>query len=197
VPRVICLHPTGSPPTEERCPEREGKRLTHTLYVLAAFLIGAGSATQTAMLGSIGKDRGPFEAAWISFIGTAVGLSLLLAARGVRDDVDLPAPLSRVEFWLAAAALTALLLALSIRGTDPGYGVVGLFGLALIVGAAILIPRIGVAQFAIGLTAGVLIASLTLDHTGAFGNEVRAVSAVRVAGAGLALVGAFLVRFEG
>jgi transporter family-2 protein len=64
------------------------------------------------------------------------------------------------------------------------------------VGAAILIPRIGVAQFAIGLTAGVLIASLTLDHTGAFGNEVRAVSAVRVAGAGLALVGAFLVRFE-
>lgn len=171
--------------------------MTHTIYVFLAFLIGAGSATQTAMLGSIGKDRGALEAAWISMIGTAVGLGVLLLARGFRGELDLPAPLQRVEFWGLTVVVAAGLLTLSIRGTAPGYAIVGLFGLALIVGAALLIPEIGVAQFAIGLTAGTLLGSLVLDHAGTFGADVRPVTLVRVAGVGLALVGAVLVRAEG
>lgn len=171
--------------------------MTHTLYVFLAFLIGAGSATQTAMLGSIGKDRGAFEAAWISLIGTAAGLGILLFARGVRGELDLPAPLHRIEFWGVAILFATLLLTLSIRGTAPTYAVVGLFGLALIVGAALLIPEIGVAQFAIGLTAGTLLGSLALDHAGAFGADVRPITFVRVAAVSLAVVGALLVRAEG
>ena len=125
-----------------------------------------------------------------------VGLGAFLLIRGVGDDLDLPAPLQRAEFWLATTALAAVLLALSMRGLAPGYAVAGLFGLALI-GAAILIPRIGVAQFAIGLTAGSLVGSLALDHTGAFGAEIRPVTLMRLAGVGLALTGALLVRADG
>lgn len=167
------------------------------MYVFLAFMIGAGSATQTAMLGSIGKERGALEAAWTSFIGTAIGLGLFLLVRGLRTDIGLPAPLHRIDFWLIATALAAVLLAISMRGIAPGYALVGLFGLALIVGAAVLIPEIGVAQFAIGLTAGSLLGSLGLDHLGAFGADVRPVTMMRLAGVGLALAGAALVRADG
>ena len=170
--------------------------MTQAIYMFAAFLIGAGGATQTAMLGSIGKDRGSFEASWISLLGTAVGLGLLLVVRGLRDEVDLPAPLHRFEVWLVVAVLTAALLVLSMRGIAPGFAIVGLFGLAFVVGAAILIPEIGVSGFVVGATAGTLLAGLTLDHSGAFGVDVRPITLVRSLGAGLALVGALLVRIE-
>lgn len=171
--------------------------MTQALYLLAAFLIGAGGATQTAMLGSIGRERGSFEASWISLLGTAVGLGVLLLARGLRHEIDLPAPLHRVEVWIAVAALTALLLVLSMRGIAPGFAIVGLFGLAFVVGAAILIPKIGVSGFVVGATAGTLLAGLALDHAGSFGIEVRPITLVRMLGVGLALVGAFLVRVDG
>ena len=59
--------------------------MTNAFYILAAFLIGAGGATQTAMLGTIGRDRGSFEASWISLLSTLVGLGALLLARGFRS----------------------------------------------------------------------------------------------------------------
>lgn len=163
-------------------------------YLFAAFLIGAGGATQTAMLGSIGKDRGSFEASWISMLSTAVGLGVLLLIRGTRDDIDLPSPLHRTEVWIAVIVITALLLGLSMRGIAPGFAVVGLFGLAFIVGAAILIPEIGVSGFVVGATVGTLVAGLALDHSGAFGIDTRPVTLIRVAGVALALTGAILVQ---
>jgi transporter family-2 protein len=171
--------------------------MNQAIYLFAAFLIGVGGATQTAMLGSISKDRGSFEAAWISMIGTAVGLAVLLLVRGLRDEVDLPAPLDRTEVWVGVIVLTALLLTLSMRGIAPGFAIVGLFGLAFVVGAAILIPEIGVSGFVVGATAGTLLAGLALDHSGSFGADVRPITLVRSLGVGLALVGAFLVRADG
>lgn len=171
--------------------------MTQALYLFAAFLIGAGGATQTAMLGSIGKERGSFEASWISMLSTAVGLGVLLVVRSNRDGVDLPSPLHRIEVWIAVIAVTAVLLGLSMRGIAPGFAIVGLFGLAFIVGAAILIPEIGVSGFVVGATVGTLVAGLALDHSGAFGIDVRPVTLVRVAGVGLALAGAMLVQADG
>ena len=171
--------------------------MTQALYLLAAFAIGAGGATQTAMLGSIGKDRGSFEASWISLLGTAVGLGVLLLLRATRETVDLPSPLHRTEAWIAVIAIAALLLALSMRGIAPGFAIVGLFGLAFVVGAAVLIPEIGVSGFVVGATVGTLTAGLLLDHNGAFGIDVRPVTLVRLARVTLALAGAVLVRFEG
>lgn len=170
--------------------------MTQMLYLFAAFLIGAGGATQTAMLGSIGKDRGSFEASWISMLSTAVGLGVLLLVRS-RNEIDLPAPLHRTEAWIAVIAVTAILLALSMRGIAPGFAIVGLFGLAFVVGAAILIPEIGVSGFVVGATVGTLLAGLGLDHSGAFGIDVRSISLIRVTGVGLALVGAILVQADG
>ena len=94
-------------------------------------------------------------------------------------------------------ALAVVLLVLSMRGIAPGYAVVGLFGLAFVVGAAILIPEIGVGQFAVAATAGTLLAGVALDHGGAFGIDVRPLTAVRLAGVSLALIGALLVRADG
>ena len=74
--------------------------------------------------------------------------------------------------------------------------IVGLFGLAFIVGAAILIPEIGVSGFVVTYTAGTLLASLFLDHSGAFGVDVRSVTLMRGLGDGLALLGVLLVRVE-
>lgn len=164
------------------------------LYLFAAFLIGAGGATQTAMLGSIGKDRGSFEASWISMLSTAVGLGVLLLIHSNREGVNLPSPLHRTEVWVGVIVVTAVLLGLSMRGVAPGFAIVGLFGLAFIVGAAILIPEIGVSGFVVGATVGTLVAGLGLDHTGAFGIDVRSITLVRVTGVGLALIGAVLVQ---
>ena len=166
------------------------------VYLFAAFLIGAGGATQTAMLGSIGKERGSLEASWISMLSTAAGLAVLLVVRSQRGQTDLPAPLHRIEAWLLVAAVVGLLLAFSMRGIAPPFAVVGLFGLAFVAGAAFLIPEIGVSGFVVGATVGTLIAGLGLDHTGAFGIDVRSITLVRVAGVGLALMGAILVQLR-
>jgi len=166
------------------------------IYMIAAFLIGVGGATQTAMLGFLAKERGPFEAAWISLLGTTAGLGALLLARSFRGEVVLPTPFHRTEVWIGTILLAVLLLVLSVRGIAPGFMIVGLFGLAFIVGAAILIPEIGVSGFVVTYTAGTLLASLFLDHSGAFGVDVRSVTLMRGLGVGLALLGVLLVRVE-
>jgi len=168
--------------------------MTQAAYLFAAFLIGAGGATQTAMLGFIGKERGSLEASWISMLSTAAGLAILLVVRSQRGQTDLPAPLHRIEAWIVVAAIVSVVLAFSMRGIAPQFAIVGLFGLAFVAGAAFLIPQIGVSGFVVGATVGTLIAGLVLDHTGSFGIDVRPVTLVRVAGVGLALVGAIVVQ---
>ena len=63
-----------------------------TLYLLLSMLVGVGMATQLSMLGAMGRDRGPFEGAWLSLIGSATGLALVLA----------------VHEWSEAGAMLAL-----------------------------------------------------------------------------------------
>ena len=56
--------------------------MTALLPVLLAVAIGMGGSVQVAMLGALERQRGPFEAAWISGIGTV----LMLGARALRGE---------------------------------------------------------------------------------------------------------------
>ena len=169
--------------------------MTQALQLFAALLIGVGGATQTAMLGAVGRDRGSGEATWISVLATMCGLAILIVVRAVRGDGPmLPAPLDRGEVFAVVALVAGATLVLSMRGIAPYYAVTGLFGLAYIVGAAVLAPRLGVALFVSAIIAGQLIGAVALDQVGAFGIEARRIDAVRVLGIGALLLGVVLVR---
>ena len=169
--------------------------MTVTLHMLAALVIGIGAAVQLSMLAALGRDRGPTEAAWVSILGSLVGMALLLAARAARGDAPLlPAPLDRLVPQLLMFAISGALLALSLRGVEPYFAVIGLFGIAYIVGAAVIVTEIGIALFFGAVTAGSLLGAVGLDHTGAFGAEPQHVTAFRLAGVAVLMLGVVLVR---
>ncbi len=169
--------------------------MTGALYMVVAVAIGIGGAVQISMLAALGRDRGPTEAAWVSILGSVVGMALLLAARAARGDAPLlPSPLDRLLPQLLIFAVSGALLALSLRGVEPYFAVIGLFGIAYIVGAAVIVPEIGIALFFGAVTAGTLLGALTLDHAGAFGAEPQHVTAFRLAGVAVLLLGVVLVR---
>ena len=60
--------------------------MTALLPVLLAVAIGMGGSVQVAMLGALERQRGPFEAAWISGVGTVLMLALILGARARRGE---------------------------------------------------------------------------------------------------------------
>jgi transporter family-2 protein len=169
--------------------------MTLAIYILLALLIGFGAAVQTGMIASIGRLRGPTEAAWISLLATACFLSIVFAARSLRGNpASLPAPFDGVLVFAAIAVLAALAMAVSLRGLDTYLAVTGLFGFAYLVSAAFLAPRIGIALFASAVTAGTLVGSVALDHWGAFGADVHRVSFMRVAGLLFLILGVVFVR---
>ena len=169
--------------------------MTVTLYVLLSMLIGAGMAMQLSMLGAMGRERGSFEGAWLSLIGSATGLALVLAVRAVRSDaLLLPSPLDRFAVQALIAAVSGSLLVISFRGVEPYFAITGLFAVPFLIGAAFLVPEIGVARFFGAVTAGTFIGVVVLDHLGVFGAEPQHVTAFRLAGVALLLVGVVLVR---
>ncbi len=169
--------------------------MVEALSLLAALAIGFGAAVQTSMLGAMGRARGPAEAAWLSVLTTACGLAVILGARALRGDPPmLPAPLDRAWVYIAAALATAAGIAVGLRGLNPSFAVSGLFGLAFIVGAATLAPRIGIALFISAAIAGQLLGAMTMDQIGAFGAAVHTVTPMRLVGGALLLLGVVLVR---
>ena len=169
--------------------------MTVTLYVLLSMLIGVGTATQLSMLGALGRDRGPYEGAWLSMIGSLTGLAIVLAARAARGDAPvLPAPLDRFAVQALIAAVSGSLLVLSFRGVEPYFAITGLFAVPFLIGAAFLVPEIGVALFFGAATAGTFAGVVLLDHLGAFGAEPQHVTVFRLAGVALLMVGVVLVR---
>ena len=169
--------------------------MTVTLYMLLSVLIGLGAATQVSMLASIGRDRGATESTWISLLSALVGIAVLMAIRAARGDVPvLPSPLDRIPVLAFMAIFAASLLILSMRGLDPYFAIVGLFGVAYLVGAALLVPEIGITRFIAGTTAGTVFGALGLDHFGTFGAEPQQITAFRIVGVVLLVLGVILVR---
>lgn len=169
--------------------------MTQVLYVLMAIGVGVGSAVQVGLVGQMGRIRGPEEATWISVLGTVTGMALLFTVQSLRQETpELPSPFDNVAPFAVITVLAAAALAVGIRGLDPYLAIAGVFGLLYLVGASFLAPRIGIALFVGGVTAGTLVASVGLDHFGAFGGVVQRISVVRVVGLVALLAGVMLIR---
>lgn len=169
--------------------------MTHTLFVLLSIVVGVGSATQLAMLGSMGRDRGAYEATWISIVGTVGGLAVVLVIRSLRgDQPNLPAPLAAGWPFALVALLCGVALAISLRGLEPYLVVCGLFATAYLLSAGFAVPRIGAALFLGASMAGNLFGSAVFDHLGAFGTEAQPASLLRAAGIGVIFLGVIMVR---
>ncbi len=169
--------------------------MSTVLPLFIALAIGFGAALQTSMLGALGRARGPGEAAWLSLLATVCGLTTFLTIRAFRGDPPLlPAPFDRAGIFLVVAVAAAAGIAVIARDVPVYYVITGLFGLAFIFGAAAIVPRIGVALFLATTIAGQLIGAIALDHIGAFGQPVYALSPFRLLGAVMLLGGVVLVR---
>lgn len=70
----------------------------------------------------------------------------------------------------------------------------GLMGTLIVTSGLVISPRIGAATFMGILIAGQLTGSMILDHFGLLGFPVIRMSLSRVAGAGLLLLGVYLIR---
>jgi hypothetical protein len=150
------------------------------------------------MLAAVGRERGAPEASWQSILATLAGIAAILAFRALRGDPPLlPSPLDRASVHIAIAILAGGGLILTARGLDPWFVVIGFFGLAFIVGAAALTPRLGIALFVSAVIAGQLLGALALDQVGAFGGEIRRIDGLRLAGVAALLLGVTLVRGGG
>jgi transporter family-2 protein len=169
--------------------------MTQLLYILLAVGVGVGSAVQVGLVGQMGRLRGPTEAAWISVLGTVTAMALLFAFQSARHETpNLPAPFNTIAPYLAIGVLAGAALVVGIRGLDAYMAVAGVFGLLYLFGASFLAPRIGIALFVGGVTAGTLVASVGLDHFGAFGGVVQRLSVMRVVGLVALVAGVVLIR---
>lgn len=170
--------------------------MTSTLYLSLAVLVGAGAATQSALLAAMGRDRGPYEGTWINMLAAIGGLAVLLVVRGVSGRAPmLPAPFNHAAAFAVVVAVTGVALAISVRGLNPVYAITGLFAIAYLLGIGYGAPKIGIALFVAGVTVGQLAGALAYDHIGAFGLDVHRASLTRIAGLGVVLAGALIVRF--
>jgi len=170
-------------------------RMTQAIYIGAALLIGFGSAVQVGMIGSLGRQRGTFEATLISMLASVLGLAAFLVIRALRSEPpQLPSPMNEPLVYVVLGGVATVALVVSMRGLQPYLSAAGLFGFLYVVSAAFLAPRIGIALYVSAVTAGTLIGSVALDHLGAFGAEMERVTLVRGLGLLALILGVVLVR---
>lgn len=69
----------------------------------------------------------------------------------------------------------------------------GVIGAAMVVLSIVAVPRIGVGTFLTAVICGQLLAAIACDHVGAFGMPTRVIDMSKIIGAGLLLLGAYLI----
>ena len=169
--------------------------MSDAFWIAVVVSLGITQALQVALLGAMSRSRGPSEAAFVSILGTLVGLTLALAIRGAQGSRPaLPAPFDHPATTAIMALVTGVLLVMALRGLPWGFAITGLLAMPYLLAASFLAPRIGVGLFIAALIAGQLSGGVILDQIGAFGGATRPVDAVRVLGVCLLLAGVVLVR---
>lgn len=169
--------------------------MTQALYILLAISAGLGSAVQTALLGSLSRERGSWEASFISALASVGGLAFILGVRTSRDsNPSLPAPFDTVVPFAGIALITGVSLALAVRGVPSYLAITGMFGFYYLFSASLVAPRIGIALFAASITAGTMIGAVALDHIGAFGAPVQRFDGFKLMGIFALLAGVLLIR---
>lgn len=145
------------------------------LYLAFAFVIGCLIPLQAAVNNQL-KAHVANSTVMASLVSFAVG-TLALAIIAALGDTR----------WKALGGLSEA-RAWQLTG--------GLLGAVFVFGTTLLAPRIGVAKMVALILAGQVIVSIMLDHYGWVGLAVREVTPLRLAGAGLVVVGVLLVNYE-
>jgi transporter family-2 protein len=144
------------------------------VWSLLGVLAGGLIAMQAPINAQLARELGfPLAAAAASFVAGAAALLIITAVA---------APMQGATIAWRAPPLWMFIVG-------------GCLGAAYVTCAIILTPKLGTAATMAFIVAGQLIAGLLLDHFGYFGLAVREVSAGRLGGAILLLLGAMLIRF--
>jgi transporter family-2 protein len=140
--------------------------------VLLVLVAGAGLPVQASFNAALARHAGRAE--WAALVNFAVG-TVLLAAWLLLRRAALPATgaLARAPAWAWAGGALGAFYVSAITHAAPRLGVVVVLGLSI---------------------AGMMLASLALDATGALGLAVRPLTVGRLLGAALLVAGVFLVR---
>ncbi len=169
--------------------------MTAWFYIAITVGVGVTSALQIAMLGAIARDRGAFEATWVSMLaslGGMAGVMLVMALAGSRPSLARPFDHPVIYGFTAGIMIVALVLA--SQGLPWYLALTGFLPVPYLLAASFIGPRIGLGVFLAGMIAGQLIGALGLDHVGAFGARTRSIDTVRIAGAVFLLLGVLLIR---
>ncbi len=142
------------------------------VLVFLALAAGAGLPVQAGVNAAMARHAGRPE--WAALVNFAVGLVALAAwLAATRASPPPVSALARAPLWAWSG------------------GILGAFYVSAVV---VLAPRLGVTA-TLGLTiAGQMVGALLLDHYGFAGLAMRPVTAQRVIGAALLVVGVVLIR---
>ena len=169
--------------------------MSDTFWIAVVVALGIAQALQVALLGAMSRSRGPSEAAFVSILGTLVGLTLALAIRGAQGSRPaLPSPFDHPATTAIMSVVSGILLVMALRGLPWGFAITGMMAMPYLLTASFLAPRIGIGVFVAALIAGQLSGGVILDQIGAFGGATRPVDAVRILGICMLLLGVVLVR---
>jgi len=144
----------------------------NSLNITLAFAIGASLCIQPPINVLMARTLGsPLLAASVS-----IAISFLLV----------------VATWLIGDKGTGDLT--QIRALPWWVILGGMVGVAFVAGSVLLAPPLGIALFFVCVVAGQLLGATLVDHLGAFGMAVKPISATKVFGLALVLVGAAVVH---
>jgi len=142
------------------------------MLVIFALAAGGGFSLQSVVNHNLRVAVGdPIRAAFISFLtGTVL---LLIISLVIPKRWPAPATLLRLPWWIWMG---------------------GIFGMAMVLSAILVAPRLGTAVFISLIVTGQLVMSLVIDHYGILGIDRHPISIWRVCGAGFLLAGVILIR---
>lgn len=146
----------------------------HMTAFLATALIGVALSLQVGLNAVVRTHVGSAAgAALINFLVGTVALACALLV--MRSPIPSAAQLGGIPWWAWAA---------------------GLAGASYVAGSAVIGPLIGGAAFIALIVAGQMAGALALDHFGMLGFPERPVSALRLAGVALVVLGVVLLTRE-
>lgn len=168
------------------------------LYIGVAVMAGLISATQVGLIGAITRNRGPFEATWISMLASLAGMALVLGVMSaVGRSPNLPSPFDSTGLYVVLFAVMAGSLFVAGQGLPRYVLLTGVTSIPYLLAASWAGPRIGIAVFIAAVVTGQLAGSVALDHVGAFGATPRPVDLARAAGIVALIAGLVLIRGRG
>jgi bacterial/archaeal transporter family-2 protein len=120
----------------------------------------------------------------------------------LRTALGSPVAAALVSFVVGTAGLVLVTLALrtplplrSAWAASPWWQWTGgLIGAVYVLASIVLAPRLGAATLVAAVVAGQMLSSVLLDQYGLVGFPVHPISAVRLLGAGLVIVGVLLIQ---